>query len=143
MKKLTHEESASLKIVVANTKQTDMKKADEELEKEIIRLYVEEGYSPYGISKLFDGYITHSGVRKILLRNKVQMRNRSEVKTVYKLPMDKIINQYTKQKISTYRLGKMYNVPPAVIWYHLNRLGVATRTLTESKVPDRSDVDAV
>jgi len=120
-----------------------MKKVDDDLEKEIIRLYTEEGYSPYGISKLFEGYITHGAVRKILIRNDVPLRNRSEVKTVYKLPMDKIKKQYINQKMSTYRLGKLYNVPPAVIWYHLNRMGVTTRTLTEAKEPDSSDENTI
>lgn len=129
------------KFPVSDTTQTGMTKTDKELEQEIIRLYVEDNLSPYAISRLLDGYITHGGVRKILERNEVPLRGRSEVKIVYKLPMEKIKKQYINQKMSTYRLGKIYNVPPSVIWFRLNAMGVEMRSLAEAKEP-ASDEDS-
>ncbi len=116
--------------------ETVTKATDPAMEEKIIKLY-KQGHSPYKIAEMLKGKITHGGVRNVLLRAGIETRSRSEVKKRYKLDMAYVTDLYENKGWSTYRIGKHLNVPAAVIWYNLDKVGVKTRSLDEAKDPDR------
>jgi len=87
-------------------------------------LYLNGKYSPRELEKIFG--VCKSTLTNHLKQAGVKMRNKSEsLRTP--LDIDKIKNLYCNDKLSTTRIGKIFNVNANTIRNRLNGIGIKTR----------------
>ena len=115
-------------------------KISQEDESKIINLYTNEKQSTVTIGKLFN--IDNTRVARILNKHGIKCRTLSESQfiSLNKEPDPRLFNKewlydaHWNRNLSCKEIGKILDNDPGVIRSHMNKLGIKTRTNSESKI---------
>lgn len=116
-------------------------KFSEEVEKEICDLYVNEKISTNQLGKMYN--VEHGTIKNILLRNDIDIRNfqDAQLSLFHKNELPELFNDsemlydlhWNKNKTCK-EIGKMIGVDAGTIRRQMNKLGIKTKTNSESKI---------